>query len=240
MWRSRFYRMHFQTIRVIRFFISPPQGWGLTQQQISGAPAPLAVSADGQKLAFVASNKEGATLLWIQSLDTLAAQPLAGTEGASSPFWSPDSGFLGFFADGKLKRIAVSGGSPITLCAAPNNRGGIWNRDGIIVFSQNNGQELQKISAAGGTPSAATVLGQGEPFHRRPVFLPDGRHFLYTLTPSSARETLTYLASLDSAKRTLLLSIESTNIAYTQGHILFVRKGALMAQPFDAQRLTGG
>src|SRR5262249_39969973 len=141
-----------------------------------------------------------------------------------------------FFADGKLKKIAVSGGPPIILCDAPNDRGGTWSRDGVIVFSPSSTEALQKIAAAGGTPTPATVLGQGERFHRRPVFLPDGRHFLYTVTVRSTGETSTYLASLDSAERTLLLNIDSTNVAYSQGHILFVRKGALLAQPFDAQR----
>src|SRR6267378_1190530 len=166
-------------IEPVRFFVSPPgdlAGFGTTT---SGTTAPVAVSPDGRRLAFVAMGAEGRYLLWIRSLDTLAGQALAGTEGASSPFWSPDSRFIGFFAGGKLKKIEVSGGPPITLCDAPNNRGGTWGRDGVIVFNPANLVALQKVSESGGVPTAATVLGQGETAHMRPSFLPDGQHFLY-------------------------------------------------------------
>ena len=107
--------------RLLRFFVSPPEGssLALTLSAVGGASlAPLAVSPDGRRLAFIARGADGKPLLWIRALDTLTAQLLAGTDGASSPFWSPDSRFLGFFADGKLKKIEVSGGPPVTLCDA--------------------------------------------------------------------------------------------------------------------------
>jgi WD40 repeat protein len=173
----------------------------------------------------------------VRSLDTLAAQSLAGTDGASSPFWSPDSRFLGFFADGKLRKIEVSGGPPTTLCDAPNNRGGTWSRNGMIVFNPANGVALQKVPAAGGAPAAATVLGPDETAHRRPFFLPDGRHFLYTATVGGQAGMPLYVASLDSTERKLLLRSDSNNVLYTQGHLLFLRETTLMAQPFDARRL---
>ena len=190
-------------------------------------------------MAFVAVREGNNALLWVRSLDTLTAQALAGTEGASSPFWSPDSRFLGFFAGGKLKKIDVAGGPPITLCDAPSGRGGSWSRDGIIVFNPANTVALQKVSAAGGTPTAATVLGSGEAGHRRPFFLPDGRHFLYSASSSGAAAAglSIYVASLDSADRKLLLTADANNALYSQGHLLFLRETTLMAQPFDAQRL---
>src|SRR5467141_254804 len=163
----------------VRFFISTPSGLAGQGTTTSGTTAPLAVSPDGRRIAFVSMGTNGRYLLWVRSLDTLTAQALDGTEGASSPFWSPDSRFLGFFAGGKLKKIEASGGQPITLCDAPNNRGGTWSRDGTIVFNPGNRTALQKVDASGGLATAATVLGEGEQAHMRPSFLPDGWHFLY-------------------------------------------------------------
>ncbi len=223
--------------QAVRFFVSPPgslAGFGTTT---SGTTAPVAVSPDGHRVAFVAMSMDGRYLLWVRSLDTLTAQALAGTEGASSPFWSPDSRLLGFFAGGKLKKIEASGGPPITLCDAPNNRGGAWSRDGVIVFNPANLVALQKVSASGGVPTAATVLGQGETAHMRPSFLPDERHFLYRAYTGSAAGPI-YLASLDSSERKFLLNADSQNVLYTQGHLLFLRETTLVAQPFDARGLV--
>ena len=227
-----------QAAEAVRFLVSPPDAWNFQRlvDPTGVSPVPMAVSTDGRRMAFVATATDGNALLWIRSFDTLAAQALAGTEGASSPFWSPDSRSLGFFAGGTLKKIDIAGGPPITLCDAPSSRGGSWSRDGIIVFNPANVVALQKVSAAGGTPTAATVLGQGENAHRRPFFLPDGRHFLYTASRAN-RELSIYVGSLDSADRKLLLAADSNNAVYSQGHLLFLRETTLMAQPFDPQRL---
>ena len=171
-----------ETAQPVRFFISPP-GTGqlaMTASTASGAVVgPLAISPDGRRIAIVTTGADGKSQLWVRSLDTLVAQALAGTEGAFQPFWSPDSRFIGFFAGGKLKKIEVSGGPPITLCDAPDPRGGTWNRDGVIVFAPTPSSALQRVSAAGGVPTTATTLAQGETVHMRPFFLPDGQHFLY-------------------------------------------------------------
>jgi Tol biopolymer transport system component len=210
----------------------------LTRQLgLTGAPPnPLAVSPDGHRIALVATSADGRTLLWVRSLDTLNAQPLAGTEGAARPFWSPDSRFLAFFADGKLKKIDVSGGTPLTLCDAPDDRGGAWSQDGVIVFAPRTDSALQKVSDSGGTPIAATVLAPGE-VHRGPVFLPDGRHFLYRAKMDQGTG-LIYIASLDSTDRKLLPNVDSGTYVYTQGHLLFLRGTTLMAQPFDTRHLV--
>jgi Tol biopolymer transport system component len=232
-----YFRRVSEETRAVRFFVSPPgslAGFGTTT---SGSTAPVAVSPDGHRVAFVAMSADGRYLLWVRSLDTLTAQALAGTEGASSPFWSPDSRLLGFFAGGKLKKIEASGGPPITLCDAPNNRGGAWSRDGVIVFNPANLVALQKVFASGGAPTAATVLGQRETAHMRPSFLPDERHFLYRAYTGSTAGPI-YLASLDSSERKVLLNADSQNVLYTQGHLLFLRETTLMAQPFDARRLV--
>jgi len=225
-----------------RFFLSPPEGWTLPLQTAQGgalaAVGPLAVSPDGHRVAFVARNASGNNMIWTRSLDTLAAQALPGTEGARSPFWSPDSRSLGFFAQGKLRKVDVSGGPPVALCDAAPGISGAWG-DGVIVFSGAGGTPLQQVSAAGGTPSPVTKLGEGEAGHARPSFLPDGRHFVYRATagPNAPRGPV-FVASLGSTERTRLMDVESTNVVYSQRHLLFLREAALMAQPFDPDRLT--
>ena len=232
-----YFRRGPEETQAVRFLVSPPGGLAGFGTTTSGTTAPVAVSPDGHRVAFVAMSADGRYLLWVRSLDTLTAQALTGTEGASSPFWSPDSRVLGFFAGGKLKKIEASGGPPITLCDAPNNRGGAWSQEGVIVFNPANQVALQRVSASGGVPAAATVLGQGETAHMRPSFLPDGRHFLYRAFTGSIAGPI-YLASLDSSERKFLLNAESQNVLYTQGHLLFLRETTLMAQPFDARRLV--
>jgi Tol biopolymer transport system component/predicted Ser/Thr protein kinase len=228
-----------QDARAVRFFVSPPETWSFDDQGGSTVgPAALVVSPDGHQIAFAATSAERKTLLWVRSLDTLTAQSLPGTEGAGRPFWSPDSRFLGFFADGKLKKIDVSGGPPITLCDSGPGLGGTWGRDGVIVFAPGYAG-LQRVSASGGVPTAASALGAGEGGHRRPFFLPDGRHFLYYAagsgTPGGGP---IYVSSLDSAERKLLINSDSVNVVYSQGHLLFLRETTLMAQPFDTRQLT--
>jgi len=229
-----------QQAHAVRFTLFPPEKWSLagTGAVTTGATAPVNISPDGQQVAFVAVSDEGKTLLWVRSLDTLTAVSLAGTEGASAPFWSPDSRSLGFFAGGKLKKLDLAGGPPVTLCDAPDNRGGTWNRDGLIVFAPTNTSALQKVPASGGAPAPATVLGQGELGHIRPSFLPDGRHFLYSsIAPHQGLGGPIYQGSLDSANRKALFNANSANALYSQGYLVFLRETTLVAQPFDARRL---
>ncbi len=151
------------------------------------ATASIAVSPDGHRISFVAVGADRKSLLWVRSLDTLAAQALAGMEGAERTFWSPDGRFLAFFAGGKLKKIDASGGPPITLCDSGDGVGGTWSRDGVIVFAPSLSSGFQKVSASGGVPTTVTTLGKGDIAHRRPFFLPDGRHFLYRAAGSARR-----------------------------------------------------
>ena len=185
-------------------------------------------------IAFIARNAEGkGHALWIQPLADPAAYPLAGTEGAIAPFWSADSRFVGFVAEQKLKTIEASGLIPFSICDVGPFRGGAWNGDDLIVFATSTGG-LQKVSAAGGTPAAATVVQAGELYHTRPLFLPSSRRFLFRVMPAGE----TYAGSLDSDERTLVLtSSDSTNIALSRNHLLFLRETTLMAQPFDSRQL---
>jgi len=220
-------------VPAVRMTFSLPDEWGVNPRSTGGYTY-LAVSHDGRRVAIVA-DKQGQNLLWIRSLDTLDAQALAGTEGATSPFWSPDDRFVGFFADGKLKKIDISGGAPVVLCDAPDNRGGAWSSAGVILFSVGL-SGLQRVPAAGGVPTLATMLAEGETGHTRPQFLPDQRHFLFSPYSTSQERTI-YAGSLDSSDRVRLLESESGLYYYSAGHLLFLRETTLMAQPFDSERL---
>ena len=205
----------------------------------------MALSPDGRRLAFIAST-DGRSMLWVRPLDALTAVPLPGTEGAVNlPFWSPDSRFIGFVAQGRVKKIEAWGGPPQTLCeGAGNLLGGSWNRDGMILFGSST-SGLYRVPQAGGVPSVQTTpeSSQGEIAHMRPWFLPDGRHFLY-VTRGNRQETVAiYLAALDSKQRKRL-TVSRQAGAYAPpaagsetGHLLFLREGTLMAQPLDARRL---
>ena len=144
----------------------------------------FAISPDGRTLVIAAA-VNGKRQLWLRPMDALQAQPMAFTEDATYPFWSPDSRYIGFFAQGKLKKVAASGGPAQSLCDVPNGRGGSWNRDDVIVFSPSNaGISIQRVAAAGGVPVDVTKT-KGNLTH--PVFLPDGRHFLYLLISGDGR-----------------------------------------------------
>ncbi len=207
----------------------------------------LALSPDGRTLALVARDSSGRSLLWIRPLDSFSVQPLPGTENPSFPFWSPDSRFVAFFADGKLKKIEASGGPPQTLCDAPINRGGTWNQEGVILFAPASEGPIYRVSASGGLPTPVTRIdpSRGEASHRWPFFLPDGRHFLYLVASFGSGGQVErhgiYVGSLDSEEEKFLLRAKST-VAYAHpGYLIFTRERILLAQPFDLKdlRITG-
>jgi hypothetical protein len=140
------------------------------------APLSFALSPDGKSIVFVASG-DGPQRLWLRRLNKTDAQPLAGTDGADYPFWSPDNRSLGFFADGKLKRIDLAGGPPHVLADASVGRGGSWAVDNTILFAPTAVGSLWRINATGGRPSAGTTLRPGMIGHLWPQFLPDGQPF---------------------------------------------------------------
>jgi eukaryotic-like serine/threonine-protein kinase len=223
----------------IRAYIKPMEKSSFV---FAGTASGFGLSPDGRSLAYVATTPEGKALIWVRPIDSLQAQPLAGTEGAGFPFWSPDSRFIGFFAGGKLKKIEASGGPPLTLCDAPTGRGGAWNREGIILFTPSVSSPLHRVSVAGGAATPITTLdaSRNEASHRWPSFLPDGRHFLYvagsSFTPRDTPSNSLLVGSLDSKESKLLFHTHA-NAIYGSGHILFLRQNTLMAQPFDPKRL---
>jgi eukaryotic-like serine/threonine-protein kinase len=214
-------------------------------------PAPrfvsnLVIAPDGRTVAYVASN-EGKQAIWIGAIGSLTAHQLTGTDNASGLFWSPDSRYLGFVADGKLKKIAVSGEGPQVLCDAAIDLPGTWNRDDVILFGGFAASAgLLRVSASGGEVTLVTVADPSKEFiHIEPQFLPDGRHFLYHAVSSNQRDGALYLGSLDSKSTTRIMVIpnswQGTNspaLYALPGYLLFSRDGRLMAQPFDTVRMT--
>jgi serine/threonine protein kinase/Tol biopolymer transport system component len=227
----------------IQFLILPPKdtSFGTLLGGGTGVATQLAVSPDGRHVVFV-GRMESTYQLWLRPLDSLAASPIPGTDGAAFPFWSPDSRFIGFFAAGKLKKVQIAGGPPVVLCDASSGRGGTWSRDNVIVFTPNvTATGLMRVSAAGGVPTAVTSLNPatGETSHRWPHFLPDGRHFFYTATTGTccppSQPGAVRIASLDSPAAAVTLFHADSAVSYSSGHVLFVAPDqTLMALPFDA------
>ncbi len=193
-------------------------------------PISMAISPDGRQLVFVASS-EGKSQLWLRPIESVTAHPLRGTEGASSPFWSPDSRSIGFFAEGKLKRIDIAGGQVQTVTNAALARGGTWNGDGVILFSPASSGPIYRVSATGGEPVEMTRLDPQHFGHRFPQFLPDGRHFVFYALGSPETQGV-YVASLDTLTARRLL-YANTAVVVAPGHLLFVSEGTLVAQRFD-------
>ena len=227
---------------VYRSLILPPTGNvnAAASEARSGVPRfgrGLSLSPDGRRLALVAPGPDGRLVLWVHPLDGSNARALAGTEGASSPFWSADGRHLAFVADGKLKRIEASGGAVSPLYDRPRLFStGTWNRDNVILFAGNG--PILRISASGGAASPVTSHDESrETPHGAPFFLPDGQRFLYSLSLSGRTTGGTvYVGSLDSDERIKLID-GGSQAAYANGFLLFVRDNTLMAQRFDADRL---
>ena len=214
---------------------------GADAKLYSGYGVSSILSPDGARLAFVASGSDEKHRLYIRSLDQLQATALSGTEDAESPFFSPDSQWLGFFANGKLKKIAVQGGAAITLCDAFSGRGGSWSEDGTIVFTPDIRTPLFKVSSAGGAPVPLTTLDQatGEATQRWPQYLPGGKAVLFTSDTHGANfedaDIAVYTISSGQQKKVLHGGYYGRYLP--TGHLLYMHLGTLFAVPFDLKRL---
>jgi eukaryotic-like serine/threonine-protein kinase len=225
-----------------------PMRWEipLPQKTVMGTTGAFALSPDGRQLAFAAAGSDGVNRIWIRPLDSLEAYPLPGTEASSFPpfFWSPDSRFVAFGADGKLNKVEVSSGTVQTICDLPAAVvGGSWNRDGTIIVGQAPGR-VTRVPAGGGTPTTVNVEASNmEPAELFPSFLPDGRHFFFASFTYLQSTGSVFVGSLDANHGQTLKSlgthIESNYVAPSDGsgQVLFVRDGSLVAQPFDTRRL---
>jgi WD40 repeat protein len=202
----------------------------------------VVVSPDGRVVAFIAHSSGDKRSIWLRPLSSSTATPLSGTEGATGLFWSPNGNSIGFFADGKLKRIEAAGGPPQALADAEAPLGGSWSRDGVILFAPKLYGPLLRITATGGAPVPASKLGEREDSSCWPTFLPDGRHFVFLADASSTPDHSIRLGTLDSLESVKLVSSAVTNVRIAPPDwLLFVRAGALVAQHLDvkARRLTG-
>ncbi len=235
-----YFRIASVEVRPVRSSLLPPEKATFDFSAPVGGPA---VSPDGTRLVFAAHDTSGKELIWVRPLDSLSAQPLEGTEGASFPFWSPDSRFVAFFTQSKLKKIDVAGGPSQTLCDAPSGRGGAWGRDDVIVFAPELNNALVRVSAAGGVPTPLTKLDPSlhQNSHRWPSFLPDGRHFVYwggnPISTGVGEANGIYIGSVEGGEQKFLLQTESNALFAPPGYMLFLREQTLMAQPFDLGRL---
>ncbi len=205
-------------------------------------PRNFALSPNGLKLAFVAIGPDGRTTLWVRDLTGAAAHHLDDTEDAMYPFWSPESRRIGFFAGGQLKTVEPGSGTVKALASAENPSGGTWNPSDVIVFAAGIGQPLYRVPAAGGQTAPVTHIMQGRTAQTGswPCFLPDGKRFVYSVqwtVPGEGLGNGLYVGSLDSTRDGLVSGKISGNVAFAFGHLLFVREGKLLAQPFDPVRL---
>jgi DNA-binding winged helix-turn-helix (wHTH) protein/Tol biopolymer transport system component len=211
----------------MRFAVVPPLGTSLPPPGQSVSPA---LSPDGIRMVFRVF-RDGVPVLAIRILDELNAHVVANTEAASFPFWSPDGRTVGFFADGQLKRLDVSGGPVQTISEAADGYGGTWNRDDVILFAPRANDGLFSVPAVGGEPTQVTWLQTDETFHQHPQFLPDGRRFIYFASPDRI-----YLGSLDGDAPVRILTSRSQARYSPPGYLLFVLDRSLVAQRFDAER----
>ena len=182
---------------------------------------------------------DGKQQLWVRPLNAATAQPLAGTQGAMFPFWSPDSRSLGFFANGKLNRIDASGGPILSIADAAIGRGGSWGADGTILFAADTNSPIYRVPASGGTRQPVTTLNASrqEITHRWPQFLPDGKHFLFFAHCNVLENDGTYVASLQGGEPELVVRNDTSALYADPGYLLFIQQGTLMAQRFDADSL---
>ncbi|HEY1249539.1 MAG TPA: protein kinase [Thermoanaerobaculia bacterium] len=220
---------------LVRFDVVPPP-------EIATMDVPR-ISPDGKLLAFDATDMEGKARIWIRPLNSLTAQPLAGTDGGARPFWSPDSRYLGFIADGVMKKVDVTGGPPQKICDAPGGSDGTWSPEGVILWDGTGNDPIYRVSAAGGTRAVQIALdaAKKETSVGWPQFLPDGKHYLYLVTGEKSEDAAYWIGSLDSKEKTKLAPAQTLVQYAPPGYLLFVRDRTLVAQPFDAsaRKITG-
>ncbi len=220
-----------------QFTFSLPEGVTVTNV---GPNAPhMAVSPDGRYIVFVADQTGRDRSLWVRALDSLVARRLEGTDGASYPFWSPDSQHIAYFASGKLMRIAVTGGAPLTICDSAAGEGGAWahrpDGEDVIVFAATSSGPLMRVLARGGVPAAITSLDNGDLGHSFPHFLPDGRRFLYW---ARGDKSGIYVESLDSDDRTFVVNAPGRAMYSPPGYLLYLRDNRLLAHSWNLDTLA--
>ncbi|MGO9649634.1 MAG: protein kinase domain-containing protein [Terriglobales bacterium] len=216
----------------VRVDVDLPSGVDMSMNSFGGA----VISPDGKRLAIPAATPNGSEL-WVRDLTSGKAELIPGTQGAAFPFWSPDGNMVGFFSNGKMRTVGAAGGPVQIICDAPAGRGGAWSPAGMIVFTPNIEEPLYKVGESGGTPLAVTKLGGTGHTHRNPIFLPDGKHFLFTQRLVAAPVGDLCAGSLDGGAPKLVVQ-QASNGVYAQGYLLYLHDRNLMAQHFDPKSMT--
>ena len=199
----------------------------------------VAFSPDGTHLVYV-GNREDARSLYLRPMDQLEAQPIEGTEGATSPFFSPDGAWIGFFSDGEMKKVPINGGTSVFLADAPTARGASWGSENTIVFAPSTRRGLSLVPASGGRPEIFTSVEseKGAISHRWPQFLPGGRAVLFTMGATGRwDDALIAVQSLDTGDRRILVEGGTYAHYVPTGHLVYAREGRILSVPFDLARL---
>jgi serine/threonine-protein kinase len=215
---------------MMRFSLSLPPN-----EQLGGLDFPsVALSPTGEHLVYVGSRGSTSRLLR-HRMDSFQDEPMAGTERAIDPFFSPDGKWVGFFADGKLKKAPIDGGAPVELCDAPIGFGAVWGKDGLITFAPTGGSGLMQVPAAGGVSREVTKLNteKGEFSHRWPEVLPDEDTLLFAASTGNWDDAQIVMQSLKSGARQNLIAGTFPRYIPTTGHLIFARRGSLWAAPLD-------
>ncbi len=199
----------------------------------------IAISPDGSKIAFIAAAPNGSSALWVRSLDSLNSRIIPQTDDAIFPFWSPDSRFIAFFTQGKLKKVEATSGSPRPICDSADSRGGTWSRNGTILFSPSSSDSLYAVPSEGGTVTRITNLDSArkENSHRFPHFLPDGEHFIYVTLSGAVENQGIYLGSLNSKESRRLLDTLTMVVYDRSGYLLYISRGSLVSHAFDLKQM---
>ncbi len=230
-----------QPAPLLHAMITSPMGTHFTFK--GAAPGPAAISPDGTKIAFTAVGDSGSAHLYLRHLDKGESVLLSDTEGSSYPFWSPDSEYIGFFdpGDDKLMKVAVAGGPPVTLCTAPDGKGGSWNNRGEIIFAPDYNTGIYKVPDIGGEPVQLTTIDTEHNSHRHPRFLPGGTDFIFTGRATSGNMNSIFQASTDTSISPRIIAESQSHGDFIDGNLLTVREDVLMATPFtpDQEKATG-
>jgi serine/threonine protein kinase len=225
------------TSEPVRFSVNPPEKAVFSGPPNITVPVPqFALSPDGRAMVFVANSSGTDPVIWLRSINQLTARPLPGTERTQFPFWSPDSRWVGFFAEGKLKKIPVAGGPVQVLADVADAFGGSWGADGSIIFGKLS-SAIFRVSSGGGAVTSVTKVDSIQKAHRWPQFLPDGRHFLFNVQGGDPERRGIYIGSLDGGIQKFLLRTESSAVYASPGYLLYVDGDTLLGQVFDAAHL---
>jgi serine/threonine-protein kinase len=234
------------TVGVTAWYLKPPVPRPVTRLSLTLPPGDqftntgrhlVALSPDGTHLVYSANNQ-----LYLRAMDQMEATPMSGTEGGANPFFSPDGQWVGFWADGQLRKVSVSGGAPVTLCEAASPSGASWGADDMIVFG-GPGKGVHQVSSDGGTPEVLVPISAGEGYAHGPQVLPDGKSLLFTIADGFNWDNAQIaVQSLTTGERRVLIEVGRDARYTSTGHLVYALREALLAVPFDTARLevTGG